>query len=1183
MGIGDSRYAVGAADIAGRDEDAPPSATIELERPSVATWEWRSSTGRRTQLHLGPKAARLLPLLRGVKADEVILAIRLALELRLPINIIAGIWRCFASASAMSPAATGTVAWRFAARALGIHYSPVLAARLLGLLGVRPVPEPEPLTLSAFVAVVWNLCTLQEGALVRFCFGLVDSHRRGVATATALRHLLCASYGAKSLQEVPGLAEAFLRLLLSVEAFEKGGGPTPPEQDERASGRGGASPRGAAGAGAAPSAAAGRADGRADGRAAAALAGPVAHAPDRPGAALVGGSDPSLVAALARQSGVPDAVVTVDEFVSAAARSPVLAGGILGLRSRCRDAVAARALGGRPSFTHPKEEAEEAAAAAAERAALRAAATEYQRCVGLVNTAQSRRQRSDAAAVASKAKAHLTHLTREAKARYDARRAAAEAERPWERWARLQPPQTHPAPGSVGGELRGDPVEIFLKAAEQELVRLGVETPPDSEGEGDAEAGGGEAGGGEPRSDQAVKAAVRQRQRARREARASVSAGPPKAAGAAGGTEAAELALFRRNSSLGSVLSGAAAARKLKAEAARARRAEKSKAQTPHLAGTGYFGTGPGRKMLRAAELWTLMEHDRATRVTFARLCCESVADLLGWSAVAAATPAPDLASESASARDGQSLMHLPVVDPSNVAAALASGKASLDPPPQAFPRDRTVPFLPRPPTRGPATLAHPSPLEAAALGDEAVAVYPRVHPRLRLLAAWASNALPYIVPESLAQRVLTETSAVERTPVAAAMKAGSLQALKDWPGRYLRTPKDANGNDLGLRGTGLGDGTGASDLDASDGDDEGSTTSDDESEVGDVASADDSYDGESSGEEAEEGAAGPGKRAEARAAAAAAVDDDNDEGTADAAGSGRGSAKARAAEEGKADDDDDDDDDDADDDEDDEDDDEDDGATAASGAEELSDAQRFAIRFDDRFWFRQQEEKEAVAALGRAQKTERDVVLNARVMLTSGFVKADVEELAAQRGGASAREAKWPTMRSMLVDLRATDVVALRREVWKMDKEAGAARAELESFLRDAADDEADRAEADARAKVGAKISSDVGLRDEVTLRAKKVKWLLDNWRELNPSAPESERPPPMSDARALRQARDEVLDIEGAKARQLAEDRFERLQSEIDELAEALGNLAQRAVGLANARFAARLAKAQASSKRA
>ena len=162
-------------------------------------------------------------------------------------------------------------------------------------------------------------------------------------------------------------------------------------------------------------------------------------------------------------------------------------------------------------------------------------------------------------------------------------------------------------------------------------------------------------------------------------------------------------------------------------------------------------------------------------------------------------------------------------------------------------------------------------------------------------------------------------------------------------------------------------------------------------------------------------------------------------------------------------------------------------------------------------------------------------------------------------------------------------DVVALRREVWKMDKEAGAARAELESFLRDAADDEADRAEADARAKVGAKISSDVGLRDEVTLRAKKVKWLLDNWRELNPSAPESERPPPMSDARALRQARDEVLDIEGAKARQLAEDRFERLQSEIDELAEALGNLAQRAVGLANARFAARLAKAQASSKRA
>jgi len=153
--------------------------------------------------------------------------------------------------------------------------------------------------------------------------------------------------------------------------------------------------------------------------------------------------------------------------------------------------------------------------------------------------------------------------------------------------------------------------------------------------------------------------------------------------------------------------------------------------------------------------------------------------------------------------------------------------------------------------------------------------------------------------------------------------------------------------------------------------------------------------------------------------------------------------------------------------------------------------------------------------------------------------------------------------------------MVLMRRRVWGLEKEAARAQRTLREVLADTAEAEADAAEDRAVEAAASKVASDDGLRDEVTIRAKKAQWIVANWRQLNPAAPESERPEPLSDPKALRQARQEVLDAAGAAARQEAEARFERFHAETDSLRAALRSLGERAVLLATVKLAERQAK--------
>lgn len=1435
MGVGDSRYAVGASDIAGHDERPPPSAKFWLERPSDSNWTWRQSTGRRTQLHLGPRSARLLPLIYGVPTEEVILAIRLCIELRMPIAVMAGLWRCYTVGATLSNTlGTTTVPWIGAAKALGMGCSPALAARLLGQLSVTPSQEPPPLTLSAFVAAAWNILTIQEGALLRYFFGMADTHRRGTATVDALKTLLLLSYDVIRLEDVPGLLGAFSSLLEKVHDHEEGSSRGLPTRSL-------------------------------------AFATTDSNTGTATGEVVAGMRDPDLFETFSRRKGVPDTVVTVDEFLSHAAREPVLAGGMLALRTRARDSVAARALGFKPHLRSPLDEARRQAVQQEEHEAVRALQARVWGHAAELEAQTTRVGKAAARSSLRKAQTELSTALAQARRRREEEVKAAVAERAWEQLPRFLPPQLYPPPGRVGGPLQGDPVAKYLAGAEAALEALGVEVEKDEsvdeeDGEAAAKAARRRAFMGqteqEPRgvdeeaasagavdgatNDKAIAARAELAAKQRRVERQAVlvaadSAGPGGPGNAAKELDGPQLGAVAR-----ALLSHKAQRERRQGLIAKKRAALGKAAAAGAVGGTGYGVATAGQGGLRAGEMWGLLEHDRATRVAYARAVCEGIATALGWQVVASMTPAPNLAAETAASAAGQSLMHLPVVDPSSGSAGVGGGPGGLDPQPVDYPRDPTVPFLPRLPTRGAAVYAHPTPLELRAahvwysmrppappgagspagrkragarreeagpaaasppdagggaadagegkaassegdaparpqalqgarhggaaavrraaraalrlrlggrtfqvgghdgdvgdiseaprrstgagrkakskatklrqmarlrlsditgvagvggvaaaaarpskhaprrlnrrgrglLGrskwpadpsmprlpldpasalevqatvDEAVQAAPAAPKDLALLAAWASNALPYIVPASLASRVLPETAAVERSPVAESMRAGAAQALKDWPGARLSGGKDMDGEELGLRATRFGDGTGASDLDASDPDFEGDTTEPEEQESD--TSGSDSLD------EAEQGTA-----AKTAAAKAAELDDEDDD-----------------------------------------------------LLDDLPDDDAAAIReaFDDGWWFEREQKAREAADVAKAERMADDKPLNVRVMLTDAFVKADFDDLkkevkrqerdwmpaeehirrvrttvpwvqpvrmmrlledggtlpskasllwrqsqadavivaaggvataarvslksrhraeeaasaAAASGtavgkpepfagaaleafeGVVSSAAEWALIgagqgaewimarlrhscaRAVFELLRvlptghptrppARGMIELRRAVWLTEREEIAAHKTLLDFVDEVEAGDVEKAVSDARDEAMRRVATDLGLQDEVKLRAKKAKWIMDNWRKLNPAAPESERPPPITDAAAIRQARAELVEAEAAKVRAAAEDRFARIRGELEALEEQVASLAERAVLLASVEQAERQAKESATS---
>jgi hypothetical protein len=1311
MGQADSRYGVSAIDVAGFDEASPPSATLPLERPSLGNWEWRSSTGRRSQLHLGPKAGRSVPPIRGASPDEVILALRLGLELRMTIQLLAGTFRCFVEAQAASlRARDGCVGWHAASRVLGIDFAPVLARKLLGLLDVTPGLHPNDLSPSQFVALVWNLSTLQEGALLRLCFGFIDHHRLGAATVSGLRRLLCASFGVQLLSDVAGLEEAFQKLVRSVESFED-------DRDEL----------------------------------------------------------------LQVQDGIPDALVTVDEFLSHCAAHPVLTVGFLQLRANVRDAVASRGLGAKFVMCHPKAIALSRHLATQELLAIAAASAAHSAALTELRKAPSRAVKAVAQSQVDASRKALMRLRQSARDRARAEAEQERAQRPWASLPKCLPPQLHPPPGIVGGTLQADPVEAALSLVSKQIRALerDPEDPPSDES--DHEDAASDPG---IMSDEAVKATMKLQQERRRHS--SSGDGP---------TERERLLAERddpRKVQLGvlarAFLSAKAQRRRQEAIASKRSQVLVSAATAGSLGGTAY-GLSTAGGVLRADQLWAMLEHDRASRVSFARATCEALATALGWEYIASGLPAPDLFKETHATLSGQSMMHLPSLIPT--VSELVPGGVAIESSALHYPRDPTVPFVPRPPLRGPAAYTHMAPSEMIAsqvwfsmrppfsalarrsrkatdvLGAtraklsvirrwvggrtyhvggvhsevadiseaprarrarvatsklkaalklplhpakptsgrksvrlavateappvvthepssdvpepvtpgalppsawptdpsmprlpldeepqarldvvlrEATSKYPQRHPDLPLLCAWASNAVPFIVSASFQLRVVEETAAVEREPLAVAMKIGSLEAIRDWPGRHIVPWKDREGNDLGLKGTRYGDGVGVSDLDASDENPEGDTTDDDEQDDGDSDESDSDNDEE---EEELPFEADEDEEAEQIARALPKLDEY------------ALSAKAREKQSGVI-----------------------AGESKESLVEEDDDGDGGvdsprAAAWNDDEWFAQLRAEKAKRLAEEQARKDALAPLNAKLALTTGFTKEvearptakSVEQeapvaledllqqlrsavawarphrvmsmmeaggviptraaLEARLAAADAKavelglvpnRASWtaeqlrpppasgdvatvepvePVLRSatewsrmggavasnwllsllrfaqgkaLFEELRRLPtahpdrpspeaMVGIRRRLWTLERSLGASKAALNTWFRSSRDSIVDSASSAAREAAIAKIAIDQGLQDEIMVRARKAKWIVDNWKELNPGAPDDARPPPLTDQQAYAQAREEVIQVQVASATEAASGTVERWDQELEALEVSVFSVGERA----------------------